>query len=148
MTTITRTATISAPQDAVWAVLADFAAISAWAPNVDHSCLLSDQTEGIGMVRRIQTGRTTVVETVQTFDSPAIIGYEISGMPPVIRSVTNTWQLEPAGDTTTATLTTEIEAGPRPPQKAIARGVGRVLGKASDEMLAGLAAHFEKGGAR
>jgi uncharacterized protein YndB with AHSA1/START domain len=146
MTTIVRTASIPAPQDAVWTVLADFAAISAWAPNVDHSCLLSEQTEGPGMVRRIQTGRNTVVETVRAYEPPSAIGYEISGLPPVIRSVTNTWRLEAAGERTTATLTTEIDAGSRPPQKAIARGVGRMLGKASDEMLGGLAAHFGEGG--
>ena len=97
MATVMKSATIPASIDAVWAVLADFAAISQWAPNVDHSCLMSDQTEGVGMVRRIQTGRTTIVETV---------------------------------------------AGPRPPQQGIAKAVGRKLGQASDEMLAGLATHF------
>lgn len=144
MVTITRTAEIRASTDEIWALLADFAAISRWAPNVDHSCLLSEQTEGVGTVRRIQTGRTTVVETVGTWEPGAALGYEITGLPPVIRSVTNTWRLEPAGDHTRTTLTSEIDAGPRPPQKAAARVVARTLGKASDEMLAGLAACIEK----
>jgi hypothetical protein len=68
--------------------------------------------------------------------------YAITGLPPIIRSVTNTWSIESYGDATTATLTTEIDAGPRPPQQGIAKVVGRKLGQASDEMLAGLATHF------
>ena len=141
MATIVRTRAIPAPPDAVWATLADFAAISAWAPNVDHSCLLSEQTEGVGTVRRIQTGRTTVVETVETYEPGRTLGYRITGLPPVVRTVTNTWVLAPAAGGTTATLTTEIDTGPRPPQKVAARVVGRVMGKASDQMLDGLAAH-------
>jgi uncharacterized protein YndB with AHSA1/START domain len=145
MATITRRRVISAPPEAVWEALSDFAAISAWAPNVDHSCLLSEQTEGVGMVRRIQTGRTTVVETVEIYEPGRMLGYRLTGLPPVIRSVTNTWTLEPAGDHTAATLTSEIDAGPRPPQRAIARAVGRTLGAASDQMLDGLAAHLASG---
>lgn len=51
-----------APPARVWQVLAHFGAISAWAPNVDHSCLLTHQAGGVGAIRRIQTRRTTVGE--------------------------------------------------------------------------------------
>lgn len=144
MTTVVKSTSIPASSGDVWAVLADFATISSWAPNVDHSCLLSEQTEGVGMARRIQTGRTTVVETVEAWDPGVALGYGITGLPPVIRSVVNTWTLESKGDTTstTVTLTTEVDAGPRPPQQGIAKVVGRKLGQASDAMLAGLAAHL------
>ncbi len=141
MTTVRRTAVVPAPPSEVWATLSDFAAISSWAPNVDHSCLMTEQDSGVGAVRRIQTGRTTVVETVTTWTSGEVLAYSIAGLPPVIRSVTNTWRLEPAGDGTTVSLTSEVDAGPRPPQKAIAKAVGRKLGSASDDMLAGLARH-------
>ena len=137
---------VTASADAVWAVLADFAAISSWASNVDHSCLLSDQTEGVGMVRRIQSGRTTVVETVEHWEPGTALRYAITGLPPVIRSVTNRWSLEAQGDAaagtpigTLVTLSTEIDAGSRPPQQLVAKIVGHKLGQASDEMLAGLA---------
>lgn len=148
MSTVAKSATISAPPHDVWAALADFAHISAWAPNVDHSCLMSDQREGVGMVRRIQTGGTTVVETVTSYVPDRTLAYDISGLPPAVRSVTNTWTLAPAGGGTTATLTTEIDTGPRPPRKVVARVVGRIMGRASDEMLEGLAAHFARGGGR
>lgn len=146
MATVKRSITIDASVPAIWAVLADFPAIAGWASNVDHSCLLSDQTDGVGMARRIQTGRTTVVETVEDWDPGVSLRYAITGLPAVIRSVTNTWTLAPADGAaafprTTIRLTTEIDAGTRPPQRGIAKVVGRKLGQASDVMLAGLAAH-------
>lgn len=135
---------IPASADAVWAVLADFPGISAWAPNVDHACLMSEQTEGVGMVRRIQSGRTTVVETVRVWEPGVALRYEITGLPPVIQSVTNTWSVLPHGHGTKVDLTTEIDAGPRPPQQGIAKLVGRKLGEASDQMLSGLAVHLAR----
>lgn len=146
MATVVKSTSVPASPNAVWEVLADFAAISGWASNVDHSCLLSDQTEGVGMVRRIQTGRTTVVETVTRWEPGVTLSYALTGLPAVIRSLTNTWTLEPLSDSTsvstTVTLTTEIDAGSRPPQKGIAKVVGRKLGQASDEMLVGIAEQF------
>ena len=147
MATLVKSTSVPASPDAVWEILADFAAISGWASNVDHSCLLSDQTEGVGMVRRIQTGRTTVVETVTQWEPGVTLSYAITGLPAVIRSVTNTWTLARADGAaafprTTVSLTTEVDAGSRPPQQGIAKVVGRKLGQASDEMLAGVAAHL------
>lgn len=73
------------------------------------------------------------------------LAYSIEGLPPVVRSVTNTWRLDGAGSATTVTLTSAIDAGPRPPQQLIARVVGKSLVKASREMLAGLRTHLEEG---
>lgn len=146
MTGISRTGSIPAPPEVVWNVLADFGAIVVWAPNVDHSCLLTEQQSGLGAARRIQTGRTTLVETVTewappTDDEPGVLSYRLDGLPKVVRSVTNSWRLTPGDDGTAVTLTSTVDAGPRPPQKLIARIVGRKLAAASDEMIAGLAAH-------
>lgn len=122
----------------VWAVLADFGAISRWAPNVDHSCLTTITAGGVGSTRRIQTGRNALLETVTDWEPERRLVYTISGLPAVIRSVTNTWQLDPDGDTTDVSLTSTVDAGSRPPQLLVARIVGRVLAKASREMLSGL----------
>ena len=140
MAIVERTSLLPVPQDRVWAVLADFAWISAWAPNVDHSCLLTEQEPGVGTLRRIQSGRTTMVETVNTWDPNVALSYAIRGLPSLIRSVTNTWRLEPGDGGTNVTVTSDIDAGPRLWHKAIARAFGRGFGSASDEMLAGLAA--------
>lgn len=141
MVSLHRERRLARPIDEVWALLADFGAISRWAPNVDHSCNLTEQPDGVGAIRRIQSGGATVVETVETWDPPHTMSYAITGLPPVIRRLTNTWQLEPAGaNLTTVRITTEIDTGPRPPQQLVAKAIGRRLGAVSDQMLDGLAA--------
>ncbi len=147
MATVERSGLVAAPSDAVWEALADFGAISSWAPNVDHSCLMTEQTEGVGTVRRIQTGRTTIVETVERWEPGVGMSYRITGLPPVIKSVTNTWRLGASGDSTMVQLTTDIDTGPRPPQHVIAKAVGRRLAAASEQMIAGLTDHLERRGA-
>jgi len=144
---VERTGLIAAPIEAVWAVLADFASISSWAPNVDHSCLMSEQTEGVGTVRRIQTDRSTIVETVESWEPGVTLTYRITGLPPVIKSVTNTWRLGASGDSTMVRLTTDIDTGPKPPQQMIAKVVGRRLAAASEQMIAGLTDHVVRGDA-
>lgn len=135
--------TIRQPASVVWAVLADFDEISQWAPNVDHSCLTTSIASGVGATRRIQTGRNTVLETVTDWEPDHRLAYSITGLPAVVRSVTNTWRLADLDGATEVTLTSSIDAGSRPPQKAVARIVGRVLGKASRQMLDGLDRHLQ-----
>ena len=142
MATVERSVDVDADPSTVWAVLADYAAIATWASNVDHSCLLSEQLEGVGAVRRIQSGRTTVVETVGQWEPGVSLGYSITGLPPVIKSVTNTWALTPLPGGTHVTLTTDVEAGARPPQRGIAKLVSGRLAQTSDEMLEGLRDHL------
>jgi hypothetical protein len=138
MIEIVRTADLAAPPRAVWAVLSDFGAISGWGANVDHSCLMSEQAEGVGTARRIQTGRTTVVERVVVWEPPSTLSYEIGGLPSVVQSVTNTWHVYGTETGSRVSLTSRVDVGPRPPQQVIARAVGRKLAQASDVMLDGL----------
>jgi len=140
--TVVRTAVIAASPEQVWAVLADFESISTWADFVDHSSLLTEQTEGVGMTRRIQTGRTTVVETVTAWEPGVLLSYEITGLPPVIKSVTNTWRLGASGDATMAWIETNVITGSRPPQLAVAKAVAGRLAKSSVQMLDGLNAYL------
>ena len=99
-------------------------------------------TEGAGTARRIQMGRTTIIETITDWESGAMFSYAISGLPPVIGSVTNTWLIGASGNSTMVSLTTEIDAGARPPRRLVAGVVGRRLGRSSDAMLAGLSTHL------
>ncbi len=144
MAEISCTRNIAAEPGAVWAALADFGAISGWAPNVDHSCLMSGQTEGIGTVRRVQVGRTSLVERVVDWAPNLTLAYSIEGLPPVIRSVVNTWTLRETAGGTRVSLTSRVNAGPRPPQQLIAGLVARRLAKTSETMLAGLDRHMAK----
>lgn len=136
---VQRSVDVEAPPDRVWALLSDFAGISGWASNVDHSSLLTEQVSGVGTVRRIQTGGAVVLETIESWEPGVELSYRITGLPPVIKELTNTWQLEAASSGTRVTLTTHIDAGPRPPQQLVAKAVGRKLAQASDQMLEGLA---------
>lgn len=138
MIEVIRSTDVSATPHEVWAVLGDFAGIGRWADNVDHSCLMTDQTGGPGTVRRIQTGRTTVVERVVTWEPPSILTYSLEGLPPIVRSATNTWVVETAPEGSHVSLISRVDAGPRPPQRLVANIVGRKLAQTSDVMLAGL----------
>lgn len=138
MTEVVRTTDVSASPSEVWAALSDFGAISAWADAVDHSCLMSDQTEGVGAVRRIQSGRVTLVERVERWEPPSVLGYALEGLPPVVKSASNTWRVSPNGTGSTVSLATDVDCGPRPPQRLIARAVARRLATTCEHLLADL----------
>ncbi len=141
MACVSRSRVVLASADDIWSVLSAFADISQWAPNVDHSCMMSDIISGVGAVRRIQTGSTVVLETVLTWEPNAELSYRLDGLPPVLRSVVNSWTLTPNGaGSTLVVLTSTIDAGSRPPQRAIAAAVAKKLASASDQMLDGLMA--------
>ncbi len=146
MTIVERSRLVEAAQNEVWKVLAEFEVISSWAPNVEHSCFLTEETSGVGTTRRVQVGRSALIETVIVWEEPHTLSYSLKGLPPVIRSVTNTWWLKPTENGTKVRLTTDIDAGSRPPQRLIARIVARRLGAASDKMLSGLEAHLSHRG--
>lgn len=143
---IRRTRTFAAAPEVVWQALARFGDLARWAPDVDHACLLHDGDLAIGQVRRVQVGRTTLLEVVDVLEPGRRLGYCIEGLPPVLRSVRNEWVLEPAGAGTTVSLTSTVDAGPRPPQQLVARLVGKRMAKESDSMLAGLDRHLAAGG--
>lgn len=145
-----RTRRISAPPEDVWALLADFGGIARWASVVDHASILRQPGDGedprIGLTRRIQMGRRTVLERVEHWDEPTRLSYVIEGLPKAIRSVRNEWTLAPDGNgATTVTLTTTVDCGPRPPQQLLSRIVARRLAATvSDQLLAGLATAMEE----
>lgn len=144
MTHVSKSIEITRPRQEIWAVLADFGAIAQWASNVDHSCLTTTAGEGLGVTRRVQVGRNALLERVVEWVPCEALAYALEGLPPVVRSATNRWSLSDTGAATAVTLTSTIDTGPRPPQKAIARVVGRTMGKASQQMLDGLKAHVEE----
>ena len=89
MATVTRKTNVSCSLDEAWEILSAFGEISGWATNVSHSCLLSHQQEGEGACRRIQTGNTSVTEHVTKWENLRYLAYEIRGLPPVFKNVTN-----------------------------------------------------------
>lgn len=137
---VTHQRSVGAPVEEVWAVLAAFGDLARWAPNVDHSCLLRDDEPGGGHVRRVQVGRDTLLETVIEWAPSRALAYDITGLPPILRSVRNRWQLTPTRGGTAVHLTTTVDAGSRPPQRVIARIAAWRLARRSEALLGGLAA--------
>ena len=150
MATVSRARTVAAAPDEVWKVLADFGAISAWARNVDHSCLLEHPAAGVavGTARRVQVGRNALVERIVEITPPTALEYRIEGLPPRLGRLTNRWTLAPDGPgRTRVTLTSAARAAPGPlaglAENTICRMVCRMMSRQSDAMLAGLAARVE-----
>lgn len=151
MAEIQRARTIAAPVQEIWDVLADFGAVSSWARNADHSCILYHGPDGepVGTTRRVQIKRDVLVERITEFEPPRALAYDIEGLPKFLRRVTNRWTLEPARPDsalslrTLVTLTSAVEIGPRPPQQLAERILCRVVARQSDSMLAGLANRLE-----
>jgi carbon monoxide dehydrogenase subunit G len=141
---IKKTRQISAKKSRVWAVLADFPAIVAWAPNVDHSTATTTVHTGIGAVRRVQSGRITLLETIVDWQPADRLGYTLDGLPKIAGSVLTTWELAEAGDSTRVTITSAIHPRPNPLGRIVARVLAKQLAKAANQMLSGLAAHVEE----
>jgi hypothetical protein len=144
---IHRTRTIAASAQEIWEVLADFGALSSWAPNADHSCILFSGPDGglVGTARRVQLGRDALVERITEFDPPCALGYDIEGLPRRLRRVTNRWTLVAgAPDSTVVTLTSTVDIGPRKPHKLAEHALCRFMAHQSDSMLTGLANRLEK----
>lgn len=143
---ISRSRAIAAQPQAIWDVLADFGSLSEWAGNVDHSCVSNRGPDGgpLGTTRRVQVGRNALLERITEFGPPSTLAYDITGLPPRLRKVTNRWTLRPtAPDATVVTLTTTIEIGPGPLARLTERIVCRAMAKQSDALLAGLAHRWE-----
>jgi hypothetical protein len=142
---ISRDTTISASPQAIWAVLADFGALSSWADEVDLSCILNLSPVGAlqGTPRRVQVGRNVLVERVTEADAPTTLAYDIEGLPRLLRHVANRWTLRPVGAATVVTVTSTIDIGANPLARAAERIVSRVMAKQSDSMLAGITRRME-----
>jgi len=143
---IQRTRSIAASAQKIWAVLADFGALSSWADNADHSCILFRGADGgpIGTARRVQIKREALVEQITEFDPPRALSYDIEGLPTALRRVTNRWTVTPTdGESSIVTLTSTVEIGPHSPQRLAEHVLCRFLARESDSMLAGLANRLE-----
>ncbi|CAN5621765.1 SRPBCC family protein [soil metagenome] len=148
MASISRARTFAADPQKIWDVLADFGAISTWAARVDHSCLLGPAPDegSIGVARRLQVGRNTLIERIVEFEAPHRLAYDIEGLPRAAGRLRNHWELRAmAPGLTAVTLTSTVDIGSSPPARLAERVVCRVAAKQSDELLTGLAASVEDG---
>ncbi len=139
MVEVTNETNVAAPAEAVWAVLSDFDRIADWAREIDHSCRLSQRSEGVGTERRVQVGTNVVLERVTVWEPEQTLAYEIVGLPSLVSRVVNEWTLEPDGDRTRLALTATVEPGPKPPMKLAARLLAKQMGSVNQRLLSDLA---------
>lgn len=142
---IERSSEIAATPAEIWEVLADFGALASWVPMIQHTCPLSDQTEGVGTVRRVQVQRQTLVETVTVWSPPDTLTYTIEGLPSIAGVPVTTWRLIADGPNTRVTVSTDLDTGRNPIRRLVGRKVLERLGLAAEFMLAGLAARVAPG---
>ncbi|MET0698683.1 MAG: SRPBCC family protein [Mycobacterium sp.] len=135
---------MAAESQVIWAVLADFGALSAWADGIDHSSLLNDGGP-VGLARRVQVGRNTLIETITAFSVPTELAYAIAGLPRRFGRLGNRWTLVPAEHGTTAvTLTSTADIGAGRVARSAERIISRLVASQSDALLAGLAKRVER----
>ena len=126
---------VAASPAAVWAVLSDFGRLACWAQDIDHSCQLTERREGVGTERRVQVKSNVLLERVTVWQPNEALAYEIVGLPSVVSSVVNEWTLSAEGDRTQLALTAQIEPGPKPPMKLVARLLARQMGSVNQRLL-------------
>lgn len=138
-TRASRSRLVAGTVDEVWETLAAFDQIGGWAKGVDHVSAASAVTQGPGAARRVKVGPITVVETVTVWEPRKRLEYSITGLPPLARHVTNSWQLQPAVGGTQVTLTSIVLPRSHIVGKLAAAALCRGLARVSDKLLAGLA---------
>ncbi|BBX69085.1 SRPBCC family protein [Mycolicibacterium psychrotolerans] len=150
MAEFSRTRTLTAEPAAVWALLADFGDLAGWAAGVDHCCLLNhvEARPPLGLSRRVQMGRDTVVETITDYRPARTLAYAIAGLPPRL-SVSNRWDVLPRGESrinsgTTVTLTTSVRTTARPLGRLLERIAARLVARRSQTLLDSLAKATER----
>ena len=91
--------------------------------------------EGVGTERRVQVKSNVLLERVTVWQPEETLAYEIVGLPNVVSRVVNEWTLRADGDHTQLALTAQIEPGPKPPMKLVARLLARRMGSVNQRLL-------------
>ena len=133
MAVLDRSRVIAATPTQIWTVLADFGAVSRWMDRVDHSCILTSTPDMIGTTRRIQFGRTVLVERITEFDEQFALAYDVEGLPKILGGVNNRWTLEATGGAETVVT---IHTTATPPARLL-------MAASAAAMLADLADYLE-----
>jgi hypothetical protein len=89
----------------------------------------------------------TLLETITEWVEGETLSYDISGLPPVIRSLNNTWTLEDVGPETLITLTTRVQVAAGPLGNLLSRVAAKALSRNFRQLLDGLSAHLDEGNA-
>ena len=148
MPEITRQVKINAPREKTWEILADWGAVSNWAPTITESHTTTEAKRGVGSIRSCDhTQMGNIEEEIVAWEEGTSLSYDvIKGLPMPMKSLNNTWSISAEGDGSVVTLTMDfgMKFGPLGALMA-ALAVRRMMNKEMGLTLAGLKQYVETG---
>ena len=148
MPEITRQVKINAAKEKTWEILADWGAVSNWAPTITESHTTTEAKRGVGSIRSCDhTQMGNIEEEVVAWEEGSSLSYDvIKGLPMPMKSLNNTWSISAEGDGSVVTLTMDfgMKFGPLGAMMA-ALAVRRMMNKEMGVTLAGLKQYAETG---
>ena len=148
MPQLTRQVKINAPKEKTWEILADWGAVSNWAPTITESHTTTDAKRGVGAIRRCDhTQMGNIEEEVVAWEEGTSLSYDvIKGLTMPMKSLNNIWSVsgEGADSLVTLTMNFEMKFGPLGALMA-ALAVRRAMLKEMGINLAGLKQYVETG---
>lgn len=106
---------------AIWGVLSQLNHLAAWAPGIESSSIVTEATEGVGVVRRVQnTQFGEIDQEMKTWEPDQSLSYVTKGSGPFAATYTS-YDIEASeGEHTkvTAELSFDLHPGTMPPDKA------------------------------
>ena len=116
MPRITKEVRIDASKEKVWEILADWGAVSNWAPTILESHSTTEATGGVGAERACEHEKMGhIEERVGAWHEGSSLSYDvIKGLPFPMKSLNNTWSVSADGDGAVVTLTMDFRMGMGP----------------------------------
>lgn len=147
MTQISKQIRIDAPKDKVWDILADYGAVSNWAPTISESQSTTEATRGVGAERGCEHEKMGhIEERIVAWDEGSSLSYDvIKGLPFPMKSLNNVWSVSDARDGAVVTLTMTFRMGFGPLGALPALMARPLMRKEMGITLAGLKHHVETG---
>ena len=147
MPRITRQVRSNASKEKVWEILADWGAVSNWAPTISESHSTTEATRGVGAERACEHEKMGhIEERIVAWDEGSSLSYEVTkGLPFPMKSLNNTWSVSDAGDGAVVTLTMDFRMGMGPLGALPALMARPMMRKEMRLSLAGLKQYTETG---
>ncbi len=111
MPEIRRQVKINAPKEKTWEILADWGAVSNWAPTITESHTTTEAKRGVGSIRSCDhTQMGSIEEEIVAWEEGSSLSYDvIKGLPMPMKSLNNTWSVSAEGTDSMVTLTMNFQ---------------------------------------
>ena len=106
MSNLTAQVKITAPKEKTWEILADWGAVSNWAPTITESHTTTEAKRGVGSIRSCDhTQMGNIEEEIVAWEEGTSLSYDvIKGLPMPMKSLNNTWSVSGEGADSMVTL--------------------------------------------